>query len=64
MVETWYTRGQYVDVSCIPDSGCCCLFIPLFFFSPIFHVGQLVPAINLLDRGVEENICMEFNGNG
>ena len=26
--------------------------------------GQLVPAINLSDRGVEEKICMEFNGNG
>ena len=29
-----------------------------------FHVGQLVPAINLSDRGEEEKICMEFNGNG
>ena len=28
------------------------------------HVGQLVSAINLSDRGVEEKICMEFNGNG
>ena len=28
------------------------------------HVGQLVPAINLSDRGVEEKIYMEFNGNG
>ena len=31
--------GQYADVSCIPESGCCCLFIPLFLhfsFSPIF----------------------------
>ena len=28
------------------------------------HVGQLVPAINLSDRGLEENICMEFNGSG
>ena len=28
------------------------------------HVGQLVPAINLSDRGIEEKICMEFNGNG
>ena len=26
-------------------------------------MGQLVPAINLSDRGVEEKICMEFNGN-
>ena len=38
-VETWYTRGQWVDVSCIPESGCSCLFIPLFLqfsFPPIF----------------------------
>ena len=30
-IETRYTRGQCVDVSCIPESGCCCLFVPLFF---------------------------------
>ena len=45
-VETCYTRGQWVDVSCIPESSCCCLLILLFFklathvnrlsFSPIF----------------------------
>ena len=39
-VDTWYTRGQWADVSCIPESGCCCcLFIPVFLhfpFSPIF----------------------------
>ena len=38
-VETWYTRGQWVDVSCVPESSCCFLFIPLFLhfsFSPIF----------------------------
>ena len=28
-VDTWYTHGQWVDVSCIPQSGCCFLFIPL-----------------------------------
>ena len=31
--------GQWTDVSCIPESGCCCLFVPLFLhfsFSPIF----------------------------
>ena len=28
------------------------------------HVGQLMPAINLSDRGVEEKIYMKFNGNG
>ena len=30
-IETWHTRGQWADVSCLPESGCCCLFIPLFF---------------------------------
>ena len=25
-----YIRGQWADVSCIPESGCCCLFVPLF----------------------------------
>ena len=31
--------GQWVDVSCIPESGGCCIFVPLFFhssFSPIY----------------------------
>ena len=29
-VETWYTRGQWADVLCISESGCCCLLVPLF----------------------------------
>ena len=32
-------NGQWADVSCIPESGCCCWFIPSclhFSFSPIF----------------------------
>ena len=38
-VETWYIHGQWADVSCVPESGCCCIFVPLFLhfsFSPIF----------------------------
>ena len=38
-IKTWYTGGQLVNVLCIPESGCCCLFVPLFLhfsFSPIF----------------------------
>ena len=38
-VETWCTHGQWVDVLCIPESGSCCIFVPLFFhfsFCPIF----------------------------
>ena len=37
--------GQWADVSCIPESGCCCLFIPLFLhfsFSPIFNIEIFV----------------------
>ena len=45
-VETWYTRGKWVDVSCIPESGCCCLFVPLFFnfflqYSNIKHLHYI-----------------------
>ena len=40
-LEDWNLvhMGQWADVSCIPESGCCCLFVPLFLhfsFSPIF----------------------------
>ena len=31
-IETWYTRGQRADVSYILESGCCCLFVPLFLY--------------------------------
>ena len=34
-VDTWYTHGQWVDVSCIPQSGCCFLFVPYFFLSSV-----------------------------
>ena len=29
-IEIWYTHRQWADVSCILESGCCCIFIPLF----------------------------------
>ena len=38
-IETSYKHEQWVDVFCIPKSGCCYLLIPLVFhfsFSPIF----------------------------
>ena len=35
-----------MDVACIPESGCCCLFIPFslhFSFSPIFkHKKKII----------------------
>ena len=34
-VDTWYTCGQWVDVSCLPQSGCCFLFVPYFFLSNV-----------------------------
>ena len=49
-VETWYTRGQWTDVSYIPESGsCCCIFVPLFFhfsFSPIFKHYNVLPHLS------------------
>ena len=40
-IETWYTRGQWADVSCILESGCCCLFmnpfVSLFLFLSNFQ---------------------------
>ena len=44
-IETWYTRGQWADVSCLQESGCCCLFVPLFLhfsFSPNFNIEIFV----------------------
>ena len=38
-VATLYTRGQWTDSLCIPESGYCCLFVPLFLqfsFSQFF----------------------------
>ena len=38
---THVDSGQWADVSCIPESGCCCLFVPLFLhfsFYPIFNI--------------------------
>ena len=34
-VDTWYTRGQWVDVPCIPQSGCCFSFVLYFFLSNV-----------------------------
>ena len=34
-VDTWYTHGQWVDILCIPQSGCCFLFVPYFFLSNV-----------------------------
>ena len=42
--STWYTHEQWVDVSCIPVSGCCCVFVSLFLhFS--FSISQTLKII-------------------
>ena len=40
-IENWYTRGHWADVSCIPDSGCYCLFIPLFLHFSFLQISTL-----------------------
>ena len=42
--------GQWVDVSCVPQSGCCFLFVPYFFLSNvkkflIFITGTVRPKM-------------------
>ena len=56
-IETWYTRGQWADVSCIPESGCCCLFFPLFLhfsFSPSFKHKNISSHFSLELLGLED----------
>ena len=36
-----------MDVWCIPESGCCCLFVPLFFLSPIFKYTLFSGTVRL-----------------
>ena len=47
-VETWYTCGMWADVSCIPESGCCCLFVPLFHCQTCFSMGDLGVQVSVL----------------
>ena len=62
IAEPKYKYGQQEQVTVRNHNRSTALEVPAF--GQNMHVGQLVPAINLLDRGVEEKICMEFNGNG
>ena len=48
-VETWYTHGQWVDVSCIPEPGCCCSFVPLFIFLA-FQFSNIKIFVTLFTR--------------
>ena len=48
-MEAWHTHGQWADVSCIPESGFCCLFISLFLhFS--FQFSTLKFFVTLFSR--------------
>ena len=47
------THGQWADVLCIPESGCCCLFVPLFlsfFFLSNFQTLKIF--VTLFSRTV------------
>ena len=53
--EPWYWHEQWVDVSCIPKSGCCCIFVPLFVHFFIFlslQFSNIIFFVTLLSRTV------------
>ena len=45
-----YTHGQWADVSCIPESGYCCLFIPLFFIFLSLQFSNITIFVTLFSR--------------
>ena len=48
-VETWFICGQWVDVSCIPESGCCyylSLYFSFFFLSNFQTLKIFVPLFS------------------
>ena len=47
-IETRYTHGQWAEVSCKPESGCCFLFVPLFrhFLSLQFSNIKIVRTLS------------------
>ena len=52
-IETWFTCWHWADVSCIPESGCCYIFIPLFlhfFFLSNFPILKFI--VTLFSRTV------------
>ena len=49
--ETWYTRVQWVDVSCLPELGSCCLFVPLFLHLAFFSNFQTLNIFVALFSG-------------
>ena len=51
-IETRYTHGQWADVSCIPESGCCCLFVLYFFLFFLSNFQTLKFFVTLLSGTV------------
>ena len=50
-IETWYASGQWVDVSCIPESGCF-VFVPLFLHFSFSNPQTLKCFVTLLSGTV------------
>ena len=52
-VETWYTRGHWVDVSCLPQSGCYFLiFLISFLFFFLSNVQTFKSFVIFVSRTV------------
>ena len=51
-IETRYICGQWADVSCIPESGCCCLFDLYFFILFLSNFQTLKFFITLISGTV------------
>ena len=62
-VETWYTPEQWY-VSCIPDSGCCCLFVPVFLHFSFFQNFQTQIFVTLFLRNCELKLGTHVDNGG
>ena len=46
-IETLYTCGEWVDLSCIQESGCCCLFVPSFLACLYISTGRAIAVTSV-----------------
>ena len=46
------THVDWVNVSCIPESGCCCLFVPIFFIFSFSNIQTLKIFVTLFSGTV------------
>ena len=51
-IENLYTRGRWADVSCLTESGRCCLFIPFFFIFLYLQFSTLKYFVTLFSGTV------------